>query len=105
MARKGRGDGITMNPVVLLLRGLIRGYQLLISPILPASCRFMPSCSAYAMEAVAKHGAVTGSWLAAKRVCRCHPWNDGGYDPVPESKGPELKSKAVCGDAPSRHPD
>ncbi|MBC7905165.1 MAG: membrane protein insertion efficiency factor YidD [Rhodospirillaceae bacterium] len=89
-----------MSPAGVLLRGLIRGYQLLVSPILPASCRFMPSCSAYAMEAVAKHGAVTGGWLAAKRVCRCHPWNDGGFDPVPE-----LKSKAVCGEAPSRHPD
>jgi uncharacterized protein len=94
-----------MSPAGVLLRGLIRGYQLLVSPILPASCRFTPSCSAYAMQAVAKHGAVSGGWLAAKRVCRCHPWNDGGYDPVPESMGPELKTKAVCGEAPSRHPD
>lgn len=98
-----------MSPAGMLLRGLIRGYQLLISPILPASCRFMPSCSAYAMEAVAKHGAVGGSWLAVKRVCRCHPWHDGGFDPVPEprrsSPVAEPSSKAECGDAPSRHPD
>ncbi|MBX9633577.1 MAG: membrane protein insertion efficiency factor YidD [Magnetospirillum sp.] len=94
-----------MSPAGAMLRGLIRGYQLLLSPILPASCRFTPSCSAYAMEAVAKHGAVSGSWLAAKRVCRCHPWNDGGYDPVPESMDPERKSKAAGGAAPPRHSD
>jgi putative membrane protein insertion efficiency factor len=70
----------------MVLRGLIRGYQLLLSPVLPACCRFAPSCSHYAIEAVAKHGAVAGSWLAAKRICRCHPWNDGGWDPVPEPK-------------------
>lgn len=75
-----------MNPAGMALRGLIRGYQLLVSPVLPASCRFYPSCSAYALEAVAKHGPLAGSWLAAKRVCRCHPWNDGGIDPVPEPK-------------------
>ena len=72
------------SPAGTVLRGLIRGYQLLLSPVLPASCRFAPSCSSYAMEAVAKHGAVAGSWLAARRICRCHPWNDGGWDPVPE---------------------
>ncbi len=74
------------NPVGLLLRGLIRGYQLFISPVLPASCRFYPSCSAYAIEAVEKHGPIAGSWLAVRRVCRCHPWNDGGVDPVPDPK-------------------
>lgn len=99
----------------MLLRGLIRAYQLLLSPILPPSCRFTPSCSAYAMEAVAKHGALGGGWLAARRICRCHPWNDGGYDPVPEPTRaspveptrapPEQKIKAVGGAAPSRHPD
>lgn len=77
-----------MSPVSWLLRGLVRAYQLLISPVLPASCRFYPSCSAYAIEALAKHGAAKGSWLAARRVCRCHPWNDGGPDPVPEPKAP-----------------
>jgi hypothetical protein len=66
-----------------LLAGLIRGYQLVISPALPPSCRFTPSCSQYALEAVRRHGAVRGSWLAARRLARCHPWNPGGYDPVP----------------------
>jgi putative membrane protein insertion efficiency factor len=66
-----------------LLLKLIRGYQYAISPMFPPSCRFTPSCSCYASEAVEKHGSVRGAWLAIKRVLRCNPWNDGGYDPVP----------------------
>ena len=62
---------------------LVRGYQRFISPVLPPSCRFAPSCSQYALEAVQRHGALRGSWLAIRRVARCHPWNPGGYDPVP----------------------
>jgi uncharacterized protein len=62
---------------------LIRGYQLVISPALPPSCRFYPSCSHYAHEAITRYGAVRGSWLAARRLARCHPFNRGGYDPVP----------------------
>lgn len=62
---------------------LIRGYQLGISPLLPPSCRFYPSCSEYSLQAVKIHGAGRGSWLAAKRLCRCHPWSAGGFDPVP----------------------
>ena len=65
------------------LQFLIRSYQVLISPYLGDHCRFTPSCSAYAMEAVKKHGALRGSWLAIKRIGRCHPFCDGGYDPVP----------------------
>lgn len=61
----------------------IRFYQLAISPMLPASCRFVPTCSQYAIEALQKHGAVKGSWLAIKRICRCHPWGGSGFDPVP----------------------
>jgi uncharacterized protein len=61
----------------------IRGYQKLISPALPPSCRFTPSCSQYALEAVARYGAVRGTWLAARRLVRCHPFNPGGYDPIP----------------------
>ncbi len=67
-----------------ILRGMIRGYQLLIVPVLPAGgCRFHPSCSAYAMDAVESHGAVRGGWLALKRIFRCHPWSQAGFDPVP----------------------
>jgi len=61
----------------------IRGYQLWISPLLPSACRYYPTCSAYAIEAIEKHGAVNGSWMAIKRIARCHPFRPGGYDPVP----------------------
>lgn len=65
------------------LRLAVRGYQWFVRPLLPAACRFHPSCSEYADEAIARHGALQGGWLAARRVCRCGPWNAGGYDPVP----------------------
>jgi putative membrane protein insertion efficiency factor len=63
--------------------GLIRLYQMTISRVLPPSCRFEPSCSAYGYEAIAKYGVIKGGWLALKRLSRCHPLNPGGYDPVP----------------------
>jgi putative membrane protein insertion efficiency factor len=64
---------------------LIRLYQMVISPFLPAnSCRFFPTCSAYTLESIQKHGALKGSLLGVKRICKCHPYHDGGYDPVPE---------------------
>jgi hypothetical protein len=66
-----------------ILQFMIRAYQVLLSPFLGDHCRFTPSCSAYAMEAIEKHGALKGSWLALKRIGRCHPLCDGGYDPVP----------------------
>ena len=66
-----------------LLVALLRGYQYVFRPLLGSNCRFYPSCSDYAMEAITKHGAIKGSWLAAKRVARCHPYHPGGYDPVP----------------------
>ena len=69
-----------MKTVLLLL---IRLYQKLISPMLPASCRFYPSCSEYTCQAIAKYGALRGGWLGVRRVSRCHPWNPGGFDPVP----------------------
>lgn len=66
-----------------LLALVIRGYQRFISPALPPSCRFYPSCSQYALEAVTRYGAIKGTWLATRRLVRCHPFHPGGFDPVP----------------------
>jgi putative membrane protein insertion efficiency factor len=66
-----------------LLIGLVRFYCYAISPYLGRSCRFVPSCSEYAVDALKRHGAVRGLWLTMRRVGRCHPWHPGGYDPVP----------------------
>jgi putative membrane protein insertion efficiency factor len=66
-----------------LLVALIQVYRYTLSPMLGRQCRFEPSCSTYALEALQVHGAARGSWLATKRVCCCHPWHPGGYDPVP----------------------
>ena len=66
-----------------LLLVLVRGYRLLLKPWLGNACRFEPTCSRYALEALDRHGAALGSYLAARRVLRCHPWCDGGHDPVP----------------------
>lgn len=66
-----------------LMIGAIRFYQLVISPGLPPSCRFYPSCSEYMLQAIAKYGALKGVWLGVKRIARCHPFHPGGYDPVP----------------------
>lgn len=63
----------------------IHAYRRWISPLKPPTCRFYPSCSAYALEALDRHGAVKGSWLAVKRICKCHPFHPGGLDPVPPS--------------------
>lgn len=62
-------------------------YRHVVSPFLPQTCRFTPSCSQYMIEALRAHGALHGSWLGVKRVCRCHPWGGGGHDPVPEGHG------------------
>ena len=72
-----------MSPFAALLRIPIRAYQLLLSPMLGPNCRFEPTCSCYALGALEEHGALRGSWLALKRVARCHPYGGAGYDPVP----------------------
>jgi putative membrane protein insertion efficiency factor len=66
-----------------LLLGLIRGYQVVLSPVFGSSCRYYPSCSQYTYEAVEKYGPVRGIWMGVKRISRCHPFTRGGYDPVP----------------------
>jgi hypothetical protein len=66
-----------------LLSFLVVGYRYSVSPMLGMQCRFHPSCSAYALEALERHGAVRGGWLALRRLARCHPWHPGGHDPVP----------------------
>lgn len=67
----------------LVLTSLIRGYRLLVSPFLGPTCRFHPSCSRYALDAIERHGALRGSWMTIRRLGRCHPWHPGGFDPVP----------------------
>lgn len=66
-----------------LLLALVGCYRAFISPLFPPSCRYVPTCSEYALEAIGKYGALKGGWLTAKRICRCHPFREGGYDPVP----------------------
>lgn len=70
----------------LALMLLVRGYQLVVSPLLGPSCRFYPSCSAYGLESLRVHGAVRGTWLTVRRLLRCHPWNPGGVDEVPPAR-------------------
>jgi len=68
-----------------ILIGFIKLYQKVISPLTPPSCRFYPTCSHYGIEAVEKHGALKGSWLAVRRISKCHPFHEGGFDPVPDN--------------------
>ena len=72
-----------MSPLARLVALPVRGYRLLASPWVGHGCRFQPTCSAYALDALARHGALRGSWLALRRIGRCHPWGGHGYDPVP----------------------
>ena len=66
-----------------VLLAFIAAYRMLLSPFLGTNCRFYPTCSAYASEAIATHGSLRGTWLALKRILKCHPWHPGGFDPVP----------------------
>lgn len=84
-----------------LMVGAVRFYQMCISPLFPAACRYTPTCSQYAIEAIEAHGVIKGSWLTIKRICRCHPWGGFGYDPVPPKnnskakRGPRVESESV----------
>ena len=80
--------------------GAIRGYQRIISPALGGNCRYYPSCSHYAYEAIEIHGSLRGSWMGIKRIGRCHPWHDGGYDPVPGSVDVDRRTAAERDEAP-----
>lgn len=85
-----------MSPLASLLALPVRGYRLLASPWVGNACRFQPTCSAYALDALARHGALRGTWLAARRIGRCHPWGGSGYDPVPGSD-PDHERQAHAG--------
>ncbi|MBN2906282.1 MAG: membrane protein insertion efficiency factor YidD [Rhodobacteraceae bacterium] len=73
-----------MTPLARLVALPVRSYRLILSPWIGFNCRYQPTCSAYALEALEKHGAIKGGWMAAKRIARCNPWGGCGYDPVPE---------------------
>jgi len=72
--------------IASMLIGLVRFYQLAISPLYPAACRYTPTCSQYMIEAIREHGVLKGAWMGFKRISRCHPWGGSGYDPVPKKE-------------------
>lgn len=76
-----------------IFKAPIKFYQRFISPMFPAKCRFYPSCSQYAIEAIDTHGSLKGSWLSLKRILKCHPFSEGGFDPVPNSTNSKLENK------------
>ena len=86
-----------MSPASRFLAGLIRAYRYVFGGLRPgmSPCRYIPSCSAYGLEALETHGAVQGSWLTLRRICRCHPWAGHGYDPVPEASRRAASHPAV----------
>ncbi len=86
-----------MSPLARLLALPVRAYRLVASPWVGHGCRFQPTCSAYALDALERHGAVKGGWLALRRILRCHPWGGQGYDPVPGTPPAD--------DTPERHSD
>ncbi len=96
MAAVKKARDLIGKPLTMILQGLVRGYQLLISPVLPGSCRFYPTCSSYAIEALGHHGALKGGWLALRRITRCHPWGGSGLDPVPGSELAVRANQEAC---------
>ena len=84
------------SPVAMLLSLPVRFYRRVISPLKPPTCRFDPTCSSYALDALRVHGAVKGSWLTVRRLCRCHPFCAPGHDPVPEKKATRLPSQKAA---------
>ena len=103
----GRCVHVVLRLPALLLIGVFRLWQVLASPTYGQTCRFYPSCSAYGVAAVRTHGAVRGGWLTLRRIARCHPWNPGGYDPVPStgrtaSPAGHDESVPPCGASPER---
>ncbi|WP_460272545.1 membrane protein insertion efficiency factor YidD [Celeribacter sp. ULVN23_4] len=86
-----------MTPLAFVISLPVRAYRKVFSPIVGHNCRYQPTCSAYAMEALEKHGALKGTWLAIRRIGRCHPLGGMGYDPVPE---PKSKHKHTTGESP-----
>ncbi len=89
-----------MTPAAWILSLPVRAYRLVLSPFLGHACRFQPTCSVYALDALERHGALRGGWLALRRIGRCHPWGSSGYDPVPGTVRPEDMPDAVPDVAP-----
>lgn len=92
-------DRARTSPLASVARGLVLFYRGGISPYFAPSCRYHPTCSQYALDAIDEHGALRGAWLAVKRIGRCHPWHEGGYDPVPRAARPHS-----CSHGPGAHP-
>ncbi len=91
---------------VLVLSAPVHFYRYAISPMMPPRCRFLPTCSEYTLEALRRHGPLAGGWMATRRICRCHPFNPGGIDPVPDSPsqlraGPSRWPAGLRGDPPA----